>query len=414
MIGGGQAGLGISYWLQHYGLQHRVLEQGKIGETWSKQRWDSFALNSPNKRNTLPGETYAGENPDGFDSAPKFVSYLRRYADKFRLPVLEYTRVVSVEHHPQGFIVRTADHGSSAPIVCRQLVVASGAMNLQRVPSFAGDISPEIRQYHAGTYRNSRQLDQGAVLVVGSGQSGLQVAEDLLRAGRTVYLSTSAVGRVPRRYRGTEILEWLLTIGFYDVRTEDVTDPREFEKRQPQVSGVGPFGHTHSLQSLAQSGAVILGKLESASGVTVRFQPDAAANVRFADEVSKRIKQQIDDYIVRNRLDVPPNEPDPADEPDLHAACASPLTCLNLLRENIHSIVWTTGFSSDFRYLKLPVLDGNGRPRHRGGVSEVPGVYFLGLPWLRKRKSGIICGTCEDAEELAKVINSRARQNRER
>lgn len=408
VIGGGQAGLGISYHLQQQGLRHKVLERGRVGETWHTQRWDSFVLNTPTKVNVLPGDVYAGPHPDGFVSAGEFASYLRGYADRHRLPVFEHTRVTAVEPHSSGFTVRATRHGVEQSIICGQVVVASGAMNQKHIPPVAGELSRDIQQCHAAEYRNPSQLKKGAVLVVGGGQSGLQVAEDLVDAGRQVYLSTSAVGRVPRRYRGTEIVDWLLMIGFYDVRTEDIADPRELQLRNPQVSGVGPRGHTQSLQSLARKGVVILGQLERIHGGTACFFPNAAAHVRFADDVSERIKRRIDEFITRNRMDVPPNETDLADEPDPDAGCVSSRTSLDLSAEDIRSIVWTTGFTADFSYVRLPVLDGNGKPKHRRGVSDVPGLYFLGLPWLCKRKSGIICGVRDDAEEMARVLMNQA------
>jgi len=406
VVGAGQAGLAISQCLKHDGLRHIVLERGKIGESWRTQRWDSFALNSPNKFNVLPGDTYRGIDPDGFDSAKGFVSYLEDYADRYQLPVEEHSRVISVEPRTSGYQVTTAKNGTTVTYTCRKLVVASGAMNVLKIPSAAQNISPKVRQYHAGEYRAPSQLPDGGVLVVGSAQSGLQVAEELIGAGRRVYLSTSAVGRVPRRYRGKDILEWLLEAGFYDVKTEEVADPKEFEFRQPQVSGVGPRGHTLSLQSLANRGAVVLGKLDSAKGSLIDIQTNAADHVRFSDEVSCRIKALVDQFIARKHLDAPPPESDPADEPDTNATCASPRKSLDLQKEDIRSVIWSTGFASDYSYLKGLAIDSNGRPIHRNGISNAAGLYFLGMPWLRKRKSGIVTGTAEDAVSIAGSVRS--------
>lgn len=404
VIGAGQAGLGISYILKHYGQRHIVLERGRIGESWRAQRWDSFVLNSPNRFNVLPGDTYQGSNPDGFSTAKNFVSYLEGYASRFQLPVQELARVVSIERNSSAYHVTASVHGTARRYECRQVVVASGGMNELKFPSFAKDISPSVTQYHAGNYRSLSELPDGAVLVVGSAQSGLQVAEDIIEGGKRVFLSTSAVGRVPRRYRGRDILDWLLTVGFYDVKTEDVTDPKEFEMKPPQVSGVGPLGHTHSLQSLARKGAVIVGKIGHASGTVVNLQPNAAQHIKFSDELSGRMKGLIDKFIAENRLNVPPPEPDPADEPDTLAACASPVHALDLEKENIRSIIWATGFTGDFSYLKNQVLDADGRPVHRNGISNMAGVYIVGLPWLRKRKSGIVNGIAEDATFIAENV----------
>lgn len=406
VVGAGQAGLAVSYYLKQQELEHIVLERGRIGESWRAQRWDSFVLNSPNHRNVLPGDTYTGTNPDGFDSGHAFVSYLQHYAMRHRLSVYENSPVVSVNRQEDGFVVEASESGTTRAYKTRRVVIASGAMNEKKIPSFARDISSEVSQYHTSEYRNPSQLPQGAILVVGSGQSGLQVAEELIEAGRTVYLSTSAVGRLPRRYRGMDILDWLLKIGFYDVKTEDVTDPNVFAMKPPQVSGVGPLGHTHSLQSLARSGAIILGRVEGAKGDYIYLQPNAAKHVMFADEISSVVKQQIEQFITANHLSPPPPDADPADEPDPKASCACSITLLNMKESGISSIIWTTGFSCDYNYLPLPVFNESGKPKHCRGLCEMAGIYFIGLPWLRKRKSGIICGIDEDANFVVEAIKS--------
>jgi putative flavoprotein involved in K+ transport len=401
VVGAGPAGLATSALLNQSGMRHVVLERERIGETWRTQRWNSFTLNSPNRFNILPGDTSPNGNPDGFDSGRDFVSYLEGYAKRFQLPVREHSRVVHVERNSSAYHVTALVHGTPTSYLCRQVIVASGAMNEPKTPSLSKNIARHVRQCHAGDYRSPSDLPDGAVLVVGSAQSGLQVAEELLESGRRVYLSTSRVGRVPRRYRGRDILEWLLKTGFYDMKTEDVADPREFELRQPQVSGVGPLGHTLSLQSVARRGAVVMGGIAGASGTSVSIHPNAGDHIRFADDVSRRIKALVEHYIAENRLDVPPPEPDPADDPDADAASASPLGSLDLDREHIHSIIWATGFTADFGYLNSPLTDGSGRPVHRNGVAQVPGLYVVGMPWLRKRKSSILHGIVEDATVIA-------------
>ncbi len=404
VIGAGQAGLGISYFLNQRGVNHIVLERGEIGDTWRSQRWDSFALNTPNRFNMLPGDDFNGGNPDGFASAMDFVSYLEEYASRFQLPVQKHTSVRAVQRTTSGYSVTASIKGRVAGYFCRQVVVASGGINQMTMPPLAKNISSDVRQYHAGEYRNPSQLPEGDVLVVGSAQSGLQITEDLIEAGKRVTLSTSAVGRVPRRYRSADIFEWLVKVGFFDVRTDQVTDPKDFAMRQPQISGVGPQGHTLSLQSLARRGAVILGKIRSAEGNLVTLMPNAADHIRFGDELSSRVKSMVDHYIEDRRLDIPKAEPDPADEPDPDATCASSRTAIDLKKENIRSIVWATGFTGDFRYVKCPVLDSAGQPAHRNGFSSEPGLYFLGIPWLRKRKSGIINGIVEDAGIIAEQV----------
>jgi len=404
VIGAGHAGLGISYHLMNHGLRHLVLERGRIGETWRAQRWNSFRLNSPNKFNALPGDIYDGPNPDGFCNASDFVSYLGDYAARFQLPVHERTRVLSIKRDASTYRVTALGDEKTSTIACRQVVVASGGLNVPKIPAFAKAISPDVWQCHASDYRSPSELPDGAVLVVGSAQSGLQLAEDLIDAGRRVFVSSSAVGRVPRRYRGADIFEWLLKVGFFSVKTEDITDPREFDLKQPQISGVGPLGHTLSLQSLARRGAIVLGKVNGAMGDVINIQTNAAGNIRFGDQVSSRIKGLIEDFIRKNRLDVPPPEPDPADEPDLNATCASSATALDLGHQGIRSIIWATGFVGDFGFLQNLINGGNGGVVHRNGISSVPGLYFVGLPWLRMRKSGIINGIVEDAAFIAERV----------
>ncbi len=406
VIGAGHAGLSISQHLEKLHLSHIVFEKGKIGDTWHNQRWDSFKLNTPNKVNSLPGLENGFTDAEGFCSASEFVSYLEGYSKIFQLPVVENCEVLSVESIPgsKDFSVCVSNNGSAKFYRSKQLVVASGAQNKMNIPSFAGNISSEILQLHSGEYRNASQLPDGAVLVVGGAQSGVQIAEDLIAGGRKVYISTSNTARVPRRYRGKDIVDWLIITGFYDLRTTDVTDSKILTMKQPQISNRGFRGHTLSLQGLARNGAVILGKSENADDKTIYLRPDAPAHIRFADEFSKKVKMMVNEYIQKKQLNAPLPEEDPDDEPDDQALSASNVTALNLTKNNITSVIWTTGFTGDFSYLKLPVFNNDGKLNHSEGISNIEGLYFLGNPWLRKRKSGIILGIEEDAGFIAEKI----------
>ncbi len=410
VIGGGHAGLSISYHLKKLNLSHIVFEQRKIGSTWRSQRWDSFKLNTPNKINLLPGQENIFPDPEGFSSATEFVSFLERYSEEFQLPLIESSRVLSVESvtDPKGFSVRISENGYEKNYRTRQIVVASGSQNIMIKPSFSGNISPVILQLHASEYKNGSLLPDGGVLVVGCAQSGIQIAEDLIDKGRNVFISTSQVSRMPRRYRGKDITDWLILTGFFDQRTTEVTDSRILGMKQPQVSTVGPRGHTVSLQSLARKGATILGKTEFTDSTTAFLRSDAASHIKFGDETSSKVKEMIDEYIKKSKLNAPPPEEDPEDQPDRSAIFASAAATLNLAENNITSIIWATGFTGDFSYLKLPVFDGSGILKHHDGISDIEGLYFLGLPWLRKRKSAIILGIREDAEILANKIYSYA------
>jgi putative flavoprotein involved in K+ transport len=315
--------------------------------------------------------------------------------------VEENTRVVSISKPDRYFSVSADNNGDLKQFRSAKLVVASGCMNETSIPPFAKNISGDIVQVHAGEYRNSWQLPDGAVLVAGSGQSGVQIAEDLMESGRDVYFSTSKVPRVPRRYRGEDITAWMIKTNFFDLKTDEVTDPMIFNLRQPQISGVGKHGHTMSLQYLAMHGVKILGKLHNADNTKVYFHPDAAANVKYADEFSAKFKQMVDGYITQNNLTAPDAEDDFADRPDVNAKCASDITSLDLAENNISSIVWTTGFNTDYSWMKLPVFNGDSKPKQSGGVGAIDGLYFMGLTWMRKRKSAIIYGINEDAEYIS-------------
>jgi len=406
VVGGGHAGLATSYSLKQQGIAHLVFERYRIGNSWSSQRWDSFKLNTPFKYSRLPGfETYPA-GPDKFLSAKEFVSMLEKYVKEYNLPVVENSHVLSVEKASDSdlFQVTVSTNGKTNMFRSNNVVVASGALTRKIVPVQSVDVPSEIHQLHASEYRSAGDLPKGAVLVVGSGQSGMQIAEDLIDSGRKVFVSTSMVARVPRRYRGRDIVEWMVLSGFMDQRTDEITDPKVLKMKQPQVSTVGPEGRTVSLQSLAKMGATILGKSAGFDGTEAHFQPDAAIHVKFGDEFSQAIKRMMDEYINKAGIDAPAAEPDEADLPDVNRVCASRETTLNLDDHEISTIIWSTGFDGDFDYLKLPVFNEDGTIIHKGGVAEVEGLYFIGFPWLRKRQSGIIHGIGEDASIICRKI----------
>jgi putative flavoprotein involved in K+ transport len=407
VVGAGQAGLGVSYFLKKKGLEHVVFERGRIGETWLSQRWNSFKLNTPNFMNCLPGLPYEGPEPDGFWSLAELVQYFKRYVDRFELPVNAGVTVISVDqaNGEEYFIVKTKTEDQTEELVkSRSVVVACGILQTPKFPEARSRVPDDIFQLHTADYRNPRELPQGAVLVVGSGQSGCQIVEDLLSAGRMAYLCTSKVGRAPRRYRGRDILEWWIDMKFIDVTLDSLEDKSVSKAAQPQISGLGRYGHSLSLQYLAGKGAVILGRLLDVEGNTVITGDDAAAHIHFADEFSQKLKDGIDSYIAQAHIQPPPLEEDPADIPDPEAKCASPIRRLDLGEANISTIIWATGFKGDFGWIHFPVTDDDGQPVHKQGISQVPGLYFMGFPWLNSRKSGIIYGINEDANFIASEV----------
>ena len=407
VVGAGQAGLGTSYFLKRDCRNHVVFERGQIGETWCSQRWDSFQLNTPNYLSTLPGFPYDGPEPDGFWHRDELVAYYRRYAERANLPVQIGVTVVSIERAGGAghFVVKSGAEGQPPGSVrSRSVVIASGILQTPKIPAIRSRLPGHITQMHAAAYRNAAALPPGAVVVVGSGQSGVQIAEDILAAGRKVYLCTSRVGRFPRRYRGRDVYEWNRRMGLWDVTYASLKDKSVCRAVQPHISGVGRYGHTVSLQGLAHQGAILLGRLLEVEGNSLVLGDEAAANVKFADEVSQRRKAEIDAYIAREGKALPPLEDDQADEPDLLAECVSSLRRLDLLDAQVGTFIWATGFTADFSWIRLPVLDPEGEPIHERGVSPVPGLYFIGFPWLYKRKSGLIYGVEEDAEHIASAI----------
>ncbi len=407
VVGAGQAGLGMSHFLQRDRREHVVFERGRIGETWLSQRWDSFKLNTPNFMSVLPGLPYDGPEPDAFMRRDELVRYFQGYAGRFRLPIRTGVSVVSVEQADDGkrFIVTTRPEGKETePVSSRAVVVASGIQRTPKMPPIRSRIPGRVAQLHTADYRNAKALPPGAVVVVGSGQSGCQIVEDLLGAGRTVYLCTSKVGRAPRRYRGRDLLEWWVDMKVLEVTLAGLEDMSVSRAAQPQISGLGRHGHTVSLQHLARRGVVILGRLVDVDEGTLVLDDAAAANVRFADAFSLRLKNDIDAYLAKTGIEPPPLEDDPADAPDPRAECASPLRRLNLLEADVGAIIWATGFTGDFGWIHLPVFDAEGKPISQRGVTPVPGLYFLGFPWLNSRKSGIIYGIEEDARYIAAAI----------
>lgn len=409
VIGGGQAGLGVAHYLKEQGRDFAVLERGRIGESWRSQRWDSFTLNTPNWSNGLPGMPYDGDEPDGFWTAAELVDYFENYRSQQDLPVREGVTVTAVDRSDVdgSFRVVAASEGSGEDeIAARQVVIAAGIQRNPVIPAIAEQIPGSVNQIHAAEYRSPDQLPDGAVLVVGTAQSGCQVAEDLLESGRTVYLSCSGVGRAPRRYRGRDMLEWFGEAGMWDTQPHQLEDPAMQFAAQPQISGVGRYGRTVSLQHMAGQGGHLMGRLTAVSDGTLYTDDSLKANIEKADAFSAMLKGEVDAFIEAQGIDAPPPEPDERDEPADPSVAESGITELDLAAADVNTLIWCTGFSGDFDWVHLPVFSDDGRPLHERGVSPVPGLYFLGFPWLSKRKSGILYGVDEDAAHLASVIAS--------
>ncbi len=399
VIGAGQAGLAASHHLSRAGVDHVVLERGRIGETWRTQRWDSFALNTPGRGSVLPGDLEGPSPADGFAGRDAYVAYLQAYAGRAAVLPQTGVSVSRVRRRPDGsgFDVSTDVAGELA---ARTVIVAAGAQRVPRLPAMAADLPADVTQLHSSAYRNPDQLPAGAVLVVGGAQSGVQIVEDLLDAGRSVHLATSRVARMRRRYRGRDIFDWLFEIGFFDQTLAMLPNPAMEFAPLPMISGLGPLGHTVSLQWLVERGVSLLGRLAGLDHGRLAFDDDLGANIAWADARSAEVSHSIDAAIASKGLNAPPPEPDPVDQPYPDPSAVHGPTSLDLVAAGISTVVWTTGVTGDLSFLPDEALGPGGHPIQRDGKSGIPGLWYLGLPWQRNRASGIIAGTVADAPLL--------------
>ncbi len=396
IIGAGQAGLSVSYFLTQAGVPHVVLDKGAVAGAWAA-RWDSFCLVTPNWTINLPGQPYIGDDPDGFMARDDLVAYLQRWAADFGAPVRIGVEVHGVTRDGDGFVLATSDGRQTAAAV----VVATATHQAPKVPALADQLPTRIAQIHAEAYRNPAQLDDGAALVVGSGQTGCQVVEDLLRAGRDVYFCVGRAGRLPRRYRGRDCIAWQRDFGFLDRTPDQLESPAQRFASDPHVSG-RDGGTTISLHDFHRRGVTLTGRLVGVEGDTLQFDDTLADEVGFADAFAARFYATVDDYITRHDLAAPAptaaervGGPEPGDPP------LTPPRSLALDAAGIGTVIWATGFAYDFSWIDFPVMDGFGYPVTERGATTVAGLYFCGLNYMTKRKSGILYGMAEDAEAVA-------------
>ena len=401
IIGAGQGGLCTSYFLSDHGIDHAVLERGGLGDSWSKRRWDSFTLVTPNWTIRLPGAEYRGPDPDGFMRRDDFAAYLVRWAGRFDCPVRTGVTATGLgQGGNRRLRVDTADGPLEAPAV----VVATGTMQTPRRPALAEFISPRLRQLDAETYRNPGDLAPGAVLVVGSGQTGGQIAYELRLSGRRVLLSAGGAMRVPRRYRGRDCVAWLAELGFFDRTPDMLESPAHRFQAEVQVSG-RDGGRTLGLHRLHREGVELLGRLTAADGEKMRFAEDLRNNMENADRFSRTFQERVDAFVERNGIDAPlPTDEELDGEPPEGHSSVPRRPAIDLRDENVTAIVWATGFSYDFSWIDFPVRDEMGYPVTDRGATSVPGLYFMGLNWMVTRKSGLLYGVGEDARHVAAHI----------
>jgi putative flavoprotein involved in K+ transport len=391
VVGAGQAGLAISCCLTGHGAEHVVVERGRIAERWRTARWDSLRLLTPNWMSRLPAWSYAGADPDGYLPAAELAGYLRGYADSFSAPVLENTTVERVEAHDDGIRVVTGQRTWLA----RNVVVATGTENRAYVPPVASGIDPGVHQLTASRYRGPHQVPGGGVLVVGASASGVQIADELRRAGRPVVISVGRHSRVPRRYRGRDILWWMDRAGVLDHTIDQMRDARS-ARRAPSLQLSGRGDHPVGLDALAERGVRLAGRLAAADGRRLSFADDLPATIGAAQARMERLLRTIDGYITHSGGE----GASPADLPPPFMAPASRVQ-LDLRRAGISTVIWATGYRPAYPWLRVPVLDRYGEIAHRRGVTDVSGLYVLGLRFLYRRNSTFVDGVGGDARFVA-------------
>jgi putative flavoprotein involved in K+ transport len=396
VIGGGQAGLAMSYHLRERGREHVILERRRVAERWRSERWNSLHFQSPNWSLKLPGFEYHGDHPQSFARHGQVTKFIEDYSLFIAAPVRCGVEVTSVSQEADSrFLIDTNDEAFEAA----RVVVATGPFQQPSIPGCSADLPPDIFQVHASRYLSPDQLPPGAVLVVGSGASGCQIAEDLRQDGRTVYLSVSRHRRAPRRYRGRDIVSWMRPMGRYDTRIDSFP-----ERRYPPpmvITGV-KGGYDINVRQFAADGIIVLGRLEGAAGSILSFGDDAEEVLAESDKAFLGFKQAIDGYVHAEGIDAPAEE-------SVDAASdfrpIEPIPEVDIREVNITSVVWGTGYGYDYNWLKVPVLNPRGAPIQNRGVTDCPNLFFLGLHWMHTLKSGLLFGVGDDAAYLADYMH---------
>ena len=398
VVGGGQAGLSVSYYLKQADIDHLVLEKNTVTHTWRMQRWDAFCLVTPNWQCALPGYPYTGDDPHGFMKKDEIIEYLDGFIRTVDAPVIEHVEVQRVTRHSEGgFGVSTGQGQFTAD----QVVVASGGYHTPIVPRMAERLPRSIKQIQSSEYRNPQALPEGAVLVVGSGQSGAQIAEDLHLAGRKVILAVGEAPRCARFYRGRDVVDWLADMKYYDMPV-DQHPLREGVRDNTNHYVTGrDGGRDIDLRKFAAEGMELYGRLQDLQDGVLHFTPSLTENLDSADKTFNGINAGIDAYIEKTGIEAPPGSRyEPVWSP------AQERTTLDLQASGIGSIVWCIGFTPDFSWLDAPIFNGRGYPAHTRGLTPLDGLYFVGLPWLHTWGSGRFSGVARDAAHVVEKIRA--------
>jgi putative flavoprotein involved in K+ transport len=390
VVGGGQAGLSVSYWLSQAGVDHVVFEKKSVMHKWRDERWDSFCLVTPNWQCQLPGHPYDGHDPHGFMVKDEILAYLGRFARNTNTSVREGVEVKAVEREKDLFRVTT----SEGSFLTDAVFLATSLYGDPYRPRCAERVPDSIAQIHSAEYRNAAALPPGSVVVVGSGQSGAQIAEDLHLAGRNVHLVTGNAPRCARFYRGRDVVDWLWDVGQYEITVADEGMGRKRSETNHYLTG-RDGGRDIDLRAFAREGMSLYGRLKDVANGRMIFEPNLEANLDGADRVYNGINALIDRYVAEKGIEAPPGsvyEPvwTPREEPE----------ALDLVASGVGAIIWATGFTPDWSYVRLPIFDGSGYPVNRRGVTSLPGVFVVGLPWLWTWGSGRFLSVGRDAEHV--------------
>jgi putative flavoprotein involved in K+ transport len=397
IVGAGHAGLAMSRCLSERAIDHVVLERGEVAHTWRTERWDSLRLLTPNWQSRLPGFSYQGDDPDGYRTMPEVISFIEDYAKAIAAPVRTHTTVTSVRRGDNGYVVRT-DRGDWQ---CRAVVLASGACNIARVPAFANLVPRPVVCLTAQQYRNPDQFADGGVLVAGASASGTQIACEIQRSGRPVTLAVGEHIRAPRLYRGRDLEWWMDMAGVLDERFDEIDDIARARKVPSlQLAGT-PDRATLDLNALSDLGVTLVGRFVGLVDGKAQFAGSLRNMCAMSDLKMRRLLETIDAWARDHDLEgevEPPHLLPPTRVPDEPALM---MNLSNSSKSNIRTIIWATGYRPDYTWLEVPVLDHKGMIRHDGGVTSSPGLYLMGAPFMRRRKSTLIDGAGDDARELS-------------
>ncbi|MEM1073306.1 MAG: MSMEG_0569 family flavin-dependent oxidoreductase [Pseudomonadota bacterium] len=401
VVGGGQAGLSVSYYLTQEGLDHVVLERHKKFHSWRVNRWDTFCLVTPNWQCRLPNFPYQGNDPEGFMLKEEITDYLDAFAETFHSPIIENCEVTKISKRPGGGYLVDSSQGNFST---DQVVIATGGYDNPIVPPYADQLESSILQMHSVDYRNPEQMPEGATLIVGTGQSGVQLMEDMHLKGRKVHLAVGPAPRSPRMYRGRDATDWMYEMGHYHMTIDKHPDPVHAVTKTNHYMTGRDGGHEIDLRKFALEGVSLYGSVSGMDGNKIQFLPDLEANLDDADNSYVGIRNAIDDYIENEEIDAPI-------EPEFEKLWrpGQEITEIDCEKEGITSILWAIGFRPDYSWIDVDVFDKRGRPVYKRGVCEEDGFYFIGLGWLNTWGSGRFLGIDEDSRYLVDQITVKAK-----